>query len=301
MLLHFDDERGLARRIAGAAGLASATIARHRFPDGEIKLTLPARVPRRIVVLRSLHQPNEKLLELLLAVQTARELGARDVTLAAPYLAYMRQDCAFAPGETVSQRHVGTLLAALFDRLITVDPHLHRVAALADVTPGADAVAVSAAPLIGRFLREHAAAPLLVGPDEESAQWVESAAAVGDCEWAVCRKERRGDRAVRIHLPAVTFSGRRVVLIDDVASTGQTLAETARAVLAAGAGRVDVAVTHALFAGDAAATLAAAGVRSVWSTDTIAHPSNAIGVAALVARALGRRRRQRAAVIAMAR
>ena len=88
----------------------------------------------------------------------------------------------------------------------------------------------------------------------------------------------------------MTFSGRRVVLVDDVASTGQTLAETARAVLAAGAGRVDVAVTHALFAGDAAATLAAAGVRSVWSTDTIAHPSNAIGVAALVARALGRRR-----------
>ena len=154
MLLHFDDERGLARRIAGAAGLAAATIARHRFPDGEIKLTLPARVPRRIVVLRSLHQPNEKLVELLLAVQTARELGARDVTLVAPYLAYMRQDRAFAPGETVSQRHVGGFLAALFDRLITVDPHLHRVAALGDVTPGADAVAVSAAPLIGRFLRD---------------------------------------------------------------------------------------------------------------------------------------------------
>ena len=124
-------------------------------------------------MLRSLHQPNEKLLELLLAAQTARELGAREVTLVAPYLAYMRQDCAFAPGEAVSQRHVGGFLAALFDRLVTVDPHLHRVAALGDIAPGADAVAVSAAPLIGRFLREHAAAPVLVGPDEESAQWVD--------------------------------------------------------------------------------------------------------------------------------
>jgi len=290
MLLHFDDERGLARRIATASRLPPAAIARHRFPDGELKLTLPARVPRRIVMLRSLHQPNEKLLELLLAAQTARELGAREVTLVAPYLAYMRQDCAFTPGEAVSQRHVGAFLASLFDRLITVDPHLHRVAELGDIAPGADAIAISAAPLIGRFLRTRVDNPLLVGPDSESAQWVESVAAVCGCEWAVCRKERSGDRAVRIHLPALRFDGRRVVLVDDVASTGQTLAEAARALLAAGATRVDVAVTHALFAGDAAATLVAAGVQSVWSTDSIAHPSNATGVAPLVARALRRRR-----------
>ena len=130
MLLHFDDERGLARRIALAGRLGAAAIARHRFPDGEIRLTLPPRLPRRVVMLRSLNLPNEKLLELLLAAQTARELGAHEVTLVAPYLAYMRQDCAFAPGEAVSQRHVGGFLAALFDRLVTVDPHLHRVAAL---------------------------------------------------------------------------------------------------------------------------------------------------------------------------
>ena len=302
MLLHFDDERGLARRIAGAAGLASATIARHRFPDGEIKLTLPARVPRRIVVLRSLHQPNEKLLELLLAVQTARELGARDVTLVAPYLAYMRQDCAFAPGETVSQRHVGTLLAALFDRLITVDP----ASASRGGTGGRHARrrrrrgfgGAADRPLPARHMRPPrcSSAPTRSRPNgwNRRQPW---AIASGRC---AARSGAATGRSAFTCL-AVTFSGRRVVLIDDVASTGQTLAETARAVLAAGAARVDVAVTHALFAGDAAATLAAAGVRSVWSTDTIAHPSNAIGVAALVARALGRRRRQRAAVIAMAR
>ena len=144
--------------------------------------------------------------------------------------------------------------------------------------------------MIGRFLQRHAAGALLVGPDSESEQWVRSAAAAGDHEWAVCRKQRSGDRAVRIHLPAVPFHGRRVVLVDDVASTGRTLAATARAVLAAGATRVDVAVSHALFAGQAEATLVAAGVQSVWSTDSIAHSTNAIGVASLVAQALAVRR-----------
>lgn len=286
MLLHFDDEQGLARRIAKAAGVTAGAIARHRFPDSEIKLALPGRLPRRVGILRSLNRPNEKLVELLLAAHAAREQGARDLTLVAPYLAYMRQDRAFAPGESVSQRHVGSFLAALFDRVITVDPHLHRVDRLDEVLPGAEAVSLSAAPLIGRYLRAHGIEALLLGPDRESSQWVEAVARASGGEFAVCRKERRGDRDVRIHLPQVTFAGQRVVIVDDVASTGRTLAETSRAVLAAGAARVDVAVTHALFAGDATATLAAAGVQSVWSTDSIAHATNVIGLARLVARTL---------------
>ncbi|MCZ4328253.1 ribose-phosphate pyrophosphokinase-like domain-containing protein, partial [Brachybacterium paraconglomeratum] len=84
---------------------------------------------------RSLDQPNEKLVELLLAARTARTLGAPHLTLVAPYLPYMRQDIAFSPGEAVSQRIVGPFLASLVDAVITVDPHLHRVASLRDVVP----------------------------------------------------------------------------------------------------------------------------------------------------------------------
>lgn len=291
MLLHFDDERRLARRLARAAGMDAALIRRHRFPDDELKVTLPARVPRRVVVLRSLDRPNEKLVELLLSAQTARAMGARHVTLVAPYLAYMRQDRAFAPGEAVSQRHVGALLAALFDRVITVDPHLHRVAQLSDVLPGTHAVALSAAPLVGAYVRARAGRALLVGPDEESAQWVEAAARIAGSDWLVGRKERTGDRAVRISLPAAPVAGRRVVLVDDMASTGRTLAVAARELRRSGARRVDVAVTHALFAGDGLAVIHAAGVQSVWSTDSIAHDTNRIPLAGLLARAVRARRR----------
>lgn len=288
VLLHFDDERAEARRLARAAGLTAAAIARHRFPDRELRITLPPRLPRHVALLRSLHDPNEKLVELLLVAGAARDLGARRLTLVAPYLAYMRQDRAFAPGEAVSQHHVGTLLDALFDRVITVDPHLHRVASLADVLTEAAAVTLTAAPAIGAFVARRARGALLLGPDEESAQWVEAAARAGGLDWALGHKVRHGDRRVTIALPPVDVRGRRVVVVDDMISTGRTLVQAARALARAGASRVDVAATHALFVDGAAEALAAAGVGHVWTTDTVRHATNAIRLTPLLAAALQR-------------
>lgn len=287
LLLHFDEDQGSAQRIASAAGMACAPIARHRFPDGELKLRLPAELPPRVVLLRTLDHPNEKLTELLLVARTARTLGATHLTLVAPYLAYMRQDIAFQTGEVVSQRVIGRFLADLFDAVITVDPHLHRVATLQEAVPVPQAVVLSGAPLLADVIAAHHAAPLLIGPDEESAQWIAQAAQAHGYDFGVCRKVRHGDRDVQIALPAnLAFAGRSVVLLDDVASSGRTLAGAARLLLAGGASSVDVAVTHALFAGDALQVIKNAGVDRVWSTDCISHPSNAVSMAACIADAL---------------
>ncbi len=285
MLLYFDDEAEFAGRLAQAAGLEARRVVRHHFPDGEIKLTLPASLPPSVVVLRSLHCPNEKLIELVLLADTARTLGARELTLVAPYLAYMRQDTAFHPGETVSQPILGRLLAERFDAVVTVDPHLHRVAKLADAVPARQAIALSAAPLIGAFYATREPRPLLLGPDAESEQWVKAAAGTS-LEFAICTKERTGDRDVRIELPATPLAGRHVVLLDDVASTGGTLRQCATKALSAGAARVDAAVTHALLDATSLDQLRAAGVRELVSTDTVPHSSNRISVARLIAGAL---------------
>lgn len=286
MLLYFEDEHESALRLASAAGLESAKIERHLFPDGEFKLRLPMPLTERVVMLRTLDHPDEKLIELLLAARTARELGAQHLTLVAPYLAYMRQDVAFQPGEAVSQRIVGRFLADLFDAVITVDPHLHRVATLKEAVPVPRAIALTAAALLADLIAERRQRPLLVGPDDESAQWIAQAAARHGFDHAVCSKVRHGDRAVEIELPPVDVAGRAVVLLDDVASTGQTLARAARLLVAAGAASVDVAVTHALFAGDAWQVILDAGVGQVWSTDCIRHPTNVVSVAPLIAAAL---------------
>ncbi len=285
-LLYFEDEAPAALRLAAAANLVAQAIQRHRFPDGEIQLTLPARLPPRVVLLRSLHQPNDKLVELLLAAQTARALGAQHLSLVAPYLAYMRQDMAFAPGQAVSQRIVGAWLATLFDAVITVDPHLHRVATLTEAVPARQAITLSAAPLLGDWIAQHRPGAFLLGPDSESAQWVTQAAAAHGLRHAVCHKVRHGDHAVDIALPLCDLRGQAVVLLDDVASSGHTLATAAALALAAGAASVDVAVTHALLAGDALQRIHAAGVGEFWSTDSVAHESNVVALAPLLVKAL---------------
>ncbi|MFT7401036.1 MAG: ribose-phosphate pyrophosphokinase [Hydrogenophaga sp.] len=284
-LLHFPEDTLIAERAALACGLQARAIERHRFPDGELRLKLPEVLLARVVVWRTLNDPNEKLVELLLVAQAARELGAQHLTLVVPYLAYMRQDIAFHPGEVVSQRIVGRFLADLFDAVITVDPHLHRVAALREAVPVADAVVLSGAPVLADWVHSQRSDVVLIGSDEESLQRVVQAAAPHGWDHAVCRKQRHGDCAVSIELPALAVHGRAVVLMDDVASSGHTLAQAARALLAAGADSVDVAVTHALFAEGALALVKDAGVGEVWSTDCIVHATSVVSIVPLVAEA----------------
>ena len=276
MLLGFDDYEEQCRKLAHALDMPCQIIQRHRFPDGEHKLTLPARLPEHVIFCRSLNQPNEKLLELLLAAKTARELGAKTLTLVAPYLCYMRQDKAFNPGEVVSQTIVGNFLAELFENVITVDPHLHRIQRLQQAVPTRNAVRLSATSLMAEFLRESFKDPIILAPDSEAEQWVSAVANPYQWQYGVCSKIRSGDKNVEITLPKIDLDGRCVVIVDDVASSGQTLAVAIKQCLSKGAKHVDVLVTHALFADDAKQCLLRAGVRNIWSTDSVIHESNII-------------------------
>jgi ribose-phosphate pyrophosphokinase len=283
IVLGFPEYQQQARKLAEALGVPYAHVIVHRFPDGESKITLPADLPEQVIFCRSLNNPNDKLVELILASVTARQLGAVTAMLVAPYMCYLRQDTRFRAGECVSDRIIGHMLADLFDEVVTVDPHLHRTHQLSEAIPADKAVAVSAATLMSEFLTHRTQQPVLLGPDEESQQWVENIARQNNLEWAVASKERLGDEAVRIQLPDRDFSDQIVVLMDDMISTGHTAAQTARLLLQAGAREVNCLVTHALFVGDAVLRLRDAGVRHIWSTDSVNHPSNVIELAHLLA------------------
>lgn len=285
-VLIFDDYLVQGERLAGALHVAHARVEIHRFPDGESKVTVPTPVPARVILCRSLDQPNDKLIELMLCARTLRDQGARELILVAPYLCYMRQDIAFHPGEAVSQRIVGQFLADHFDTVITVDPHLHRVTTLHAAIPAPHAIAVSAAPRIGTFLKEQLRDALLVGPDSESEQWVRQAAEIAGWEFVVASKQRLGDRSVRVSLPDAKYAGRDAVILDDMASTGHTLAETAKALLERRVHSVRVAVTHGLFAPGAVDTLARAGITEWWTTDSVSTATDGIPLAVELAQAV---------------
>lgn len=286
-VLGFADSAEPAARLAGALGVPCHEVSVHRFPDGESLVRVPE-APETALLYRSLDRPNAKIVELLLAASALRDGGTLRLVLVAPYLAYMRQDIAFRPGEAVSQRVIGGLLAQHCDALITLDPHLHRVASLAEVMPGIDAVSVSAAPVLAAAL-DGMADPLLVGPDEESRQWVEAIARPRGLEVLLGRKRRLGDCQVELAIDGIErAAGRTAVLVDDLVSSGGTIRAAAKLLHEAGAARIEVLATHCLAAEDDLAELSEAGISALRATDTVAGPASAVPVAGLLAGELRR-------------
>jgi ribose-phosphate pyrophosphokinase len=288
LILGFADYQAQGEALARELKAEFALVEVHRFPDGESKVTLPQKLPEEVCICRSLDHPNDKLIELLLAAQTARQLGVQHITLVAPYLCYMRQDIAFHPGEAVSQQIIGPFLASLFERVVTVDPHLHRIDRLEQAIPGREAVSLQSPAVMSAFIAAHTTRPMLVGPDGESEQWVRAIAEPAGLDYVIATKERLGDREVEIKLPAHNYRQHEVILVDDMISTGRTLINVARQLKRAGAGTIHCLVTHALFADEVTRTLHQAGIDQIWSCDTISHPSNAIALAPLLATALRR-------------
>ena len=286
MILAFPDYLNQAQRLANRLNVPLAEVSVHHFPDGESFISLPPSLPEHVIVCRSLNQPNDKLIELLLCATTARELGAKRLTLIAPYLCYMRQDFANYPGVAVSQRIIGKLLAGLFDDVLTVDPHLHRIASLDQAIPIKNAISLTAADDIGRFLKQQLDHALLLGPDSESEQWVATIANKIGFDYCIAHKERRGDKHIEMALPDNNFRNKTIVIIDDMASTGRTLGKAAGLLQAAGAGDIYAVVTHPLFCGDAEAHILQAGVKTLWSTDSIDHPTSCIQLDGLLADAV---------------
>jgi ribose-phosphate pyrophosphokinase len=275
-----------AERLARAAGAELGVFETRQFPDGEHYVRLrtdPA--GREVDVVCSLARADNVVLTLLFAAAAAREQGARTVTLVAPYLGYMRQDTQFHDGEAVTSRTFARLLAAAFDRLVTVDPHLHRFKALAEIYD-IPCATLHAGALLGDWIRAEAPDALVIGPDSESEQWAADVAAAAGAPSVVLSKERFGDRDVRITFPDLSaFAGRQPVLIDDIAASGRTLAAAARELAARGFPAPICVVVHAVFGGDAYAEVARVAARVV-STDAVPHETNRIPLAALVAAAL---------------
>ena len=271
--------QSLARLLNGDVGQIEV----HSFPDGETYLRFESDVlGRTLALICTLDRPNEKILPLIFAAATARELGAAKVGLVAPYLAYMRQDRRFKSGEAVTSRQVAQLLSNNFDWLVTVDPHLHRYQSLGEIY-GIPTRVVHAAPLISHWIKEHVSAPLIIGPDAESAQWVSAVAKDSNAPFTVLEKVRRGDRDVAITIRDLNDLDRRTpVFVDDIVSSGRTMIEAVRLISQRSATSPVCVAVHGLFADNSDTLLAQAGARIVTS-NTIPHPTNGIEVSTLLA------------------
>jgi len=289
LILALPGNEALAAALATETGAEPGLLTLRQFPDGETLVRVDSDVrDASVVIAATLHLPDSVAMPLYLLACTLRELGAARIVLVAPYLAYMRQDKPFHPGEGTSARHFARWLSSFLDGLITVDPHLHRIHDLGEVY-AIPSIVVPAAPAISAWLRRELPNALLIGPDGESLQWVSEVALGAGCPYTVLEKTRRGDKDVSVSLPDVEhWRALTPVLVDDIISTGHTMAAAAEQLRQEGMAAPVCIGVHAVFAGDALEVLGQAGISRILTCNTINHPSNAIDLYPALAAALAR-------------
>lgn len=288
VLFSFADTYDLAQAVGAILKLAVHPIDVHRFPDGESLVSVPSEGARRALVFRSLSNPNEKLFEILLAADALRRQNVSEIGLIAPYLGYMRQDQIFHPGEAISQQVVARLLDSAFDQVLTIEAHLHRIHRLTQVF-SCRADSIPAAGPIADWLRHRARPGILIGPDSESESWIRSIAQEAGLDWALASKTRHADDRVRIDLAPLPPGVRNAWIVDDIASSGATLEALTRILKERGVQNVGAIVVHALMNVETSERLERAGLERLVSTDSIAHPTNEISLAPLLANEIAKR------------
>ena len=282
--------QSLAEEMADDLGLQLGHIKVHEFPDGETLFRIMDPVAgKHVCLVARLDKPDDKTLQILILADGLRQQDAASVTLVAPYLPYMRQDIAFNSGEVVSARAFAKLISQSFDRVVTVDPHLHRYAALDEVYT-IPAQTVSAAAPMAHWIGQQTSAPLIIGPDIESEQWVSKVSSALDAPFYTLRKVRKGDHDVEISLSELNVdTDGTLVLVDDIISSGATMLRTIEQLHVAFPDReIICCAVHCLASAETLDQFSAMGVRAMAATDSVQSKISTIKISGMLSAALAK-------------
>lgn len=282
ILFNLPEDESFAFELARGLSWQQGTLEWHTFPDREISIrVLSALTGPEVYFLTNLHHPNEKIIKLIFAAEALRAVGAKKITLIAPYLSYMRLDEVTKSGEGLTSKYFAQLISHYYDRLITVDPHLHRVRNLDKLYPIQTQV-VHAAPVVANWVWRHVKNPLIIGPDEESEQWIKVIAHEAKLPYVVFKKKRYGDNSVSISAPLMSdYRDHKPVMIDDIISSGTTMLQGIKVLESSGMQKPICVGIHPVFAEGAKESLLEAGAESIVSCNTIPHSTNAIDLVPL--------------------
>jgi len=267
---------GLARELAKTAAAEFVEVAYEKhpggFPDGERYVRVMDALDGESVSVIATTHPDPKIVELLLLLDAVRDLRPRRLTLVIPYFGYGRQDKRFETGEALSARALARHLSEGVDEVLTMGLHDPDILKFFD----APAREVSGMPAVGRFLKTRDV-DFLLAPDGGAVRHAKEAAAVSGKPWDALEKTRIDSYTVRFEPKRLDVRGRRVAIIDDLISTGGTVALAAKELRAQGAKHVLVAALHGLFVGNAWDKLAVCD--EVASSDTIPSRATKFSVA----------------------
>lgn len=279
----FPENQRIGNNIVHGINAEEANYTLRNFPDGETYVRVFSQVENReVIIICSLNQPDSKFLPLVFLCKLLKELKAKSICLIAPYLSYMRQDKIFNPGEAVTSFHFAQLLSSCIDKLITVDPHLHRRKTMQEIYSIPCEVIHATAPITS-WIKQKISNAVLIGPDQESEQWTSDVSKLAGVPYLILEKTRYGDRDIKLTLPSFEkYKNHTPVLVDDIISTAHTMIETVRHLKIIGMKASVCIGVHGIFAQNAFEELLAAGVYDVVTTNSITHITNKIDISQLL-------------------
>ena len=250
-----------------------------RFPDDEFYVRILDNLKGKDVVIVQTTYPDEKIIELLLLQDAVYEAGAEHVTVAIPYFGYSRQDKKFLNGEPISARAIAEHINLRADKIIMVDPHKEHIIKFFK-TPGKSC---SAIPEIAQYLK-HKHIDFILAPDKGAKERAKEAASILCCEYDYLEKTRIDGATVKIQPKNLDIQGKKIAIVDDIISTGGTMATSVKELKKQGANQVLVACTHGLFIRGAKKKLLSAGCDEIIATDTIENEFSKVTVAPCIAK-----------------
>ena len=275
--------RDLAKELASNLGCTYIQAASTRFPDGECYTRIDSEKLDDDGVIVQNTYPNDNLIEMFLLQDAVRRMGAKSVTLVIPYFGYARQDRVFKPGEPESAKVMCNHLDMGCNRVITID--IHKEAVLDHFTcPHTD---LKAASVIADYFRD-AKIDLVLSPDIGAAGRAKDVGERLGVEYDHLEKTRLSGVDVRIAPAKMDCTGKKVLIVDDMISTGGTIIAAAQALKDAGAVSVSVACTHGVFVNNALERLTGSFLDNVLCCNTLDNEVSHISVAGIIADAIRR-------------
>ncbi len=272
----------IAKRVVDIFDEASlVSLKRKRFPDKEFYVRILDDLKGKDVVVIQTSYPDENLVELLITMDAVVEAGAKSLTVVLPYFSYSRQDKKFKEGEPVSARAVAKMVSVYADNVISIDPHKDYILDFFDAkTKCCSAVGVLADHLKSLDV------DFVLAPDKGALERAKSAAGIIGCDFDYMQKTRIDGNTVEIKPKQLEAKGKTVAIIDDIISTGGTMAKSIAELKRQGAKKVIVSCTHGLFIGQALEKLKSAGCDEIIATDTILSNYSKVSCAPCIVDAL---------------
>lgn len=285
-IFYFPEDKVIATNLASKANIELGVAETRYFPDREIYIRIISEVKHKTIFLFcSLDHPNNKILSLLFMAKTLKELGATKICLISPYLPYMRQDKRFKIGEAVTSIIFAKFISTFIDQLITIDPHLHRIQNLSEIFSIPTSI-LHLTHEISEWIRKNISSPYIIGPDEESSQWVSEIANALKAPFVIIKKIRHGDSDVTISVPDINDTSKTPVLIDDIISTGTSMMAAIHELVSRGFKHPICIGVHALFDENTYRKLINSGAQKIITSNSILNFSNEIDITNVIAEVL---------------